>query len=62
MPNEVTSHVDFRTPFSFFSDSDKLQRFGRADGRGNIGHKRSQQYNGIRKFIILTRSYPPIEY
>jgi hypothetical protein len=36
--------------------------FVTAEAEGCRGYKRSQQYNGIRKFIILTRGYPPIEY
>jgi len=62
MPNEVSFHVDFHTHLSLFSDSDKLQPSGRTDGRGDIGYKRNQQIHGFKRFIILTRGYPPIDY
>ena len=40
MPNEVIFHVDFHTHLSRFADSDRLQ----PSGRGDLQHKRNQQY------------------
>ncbi len=62
MLNEVNFHVDFHTHLSSFADSDRLQPSGRVDGGGDLQHKRNQQKNGVKRFIILTKGYPPIEY
>ena len=62
MPNEVDFHVDFHTHLSKFPESDRLRPSGLYTPGGDMEYKRGQQSNGIKKFIILTRGFPPIEY
>ncbi len=61
-PNQIDIHVDFHTHLSRFADSDRLFPSGRTDGRGDIGYKKSQSKNGIKRFIILTKGHAPISY
>ena len=61
-PSDVVFYADFHTHLSKFSLNDRLHPSGSLNGDGDIGHKRNQQGYGIKKFIILTSGYPPIEY
>lgn len=54
--NDLIYYVKFHTHLSSFSDSDKLQPSD-ADKKYKERHQKA-----IKKFIILTRGYSPIEY
>lgn len=62
MLNQVDLHVNFHTHLSRFPDTDRLQPSGLYSENGDIQYKRNQNLNGVKKFIILTKGYSPIEY
>ena len=55
--NEVIFHVQFHTHLSRFTNRDKLRPSGR-----DLDYKEGQIANGIKRFIILTKGYDPIDY
>jgi hypothetical protein len=53
----MSPHTRFHTHLSGFGDSDKLRPSG-----DDLGFKRRQMLNGVKRFFILTKGYEPIEY
>jgi RHS repeat-associated protein len=52
----------FHTHLSRFPESAKLVPSGLSLPGGDMAYKRGQIANGIKRFIILTTGYPPIQY
>ena len=55
-------HTNFHTHLSKASDEYRLNPSKTNDEKGDLASKKRQQENGIKRFIILTRGVPPIEY
>ena len=58
----IKPHTNFHTHLSRFDDMYRLRPSGQDGKKGDLVFKKTQQRNGVKRFIILTRGEKPIEY